>query len=71
MPRGDAMNGDLNPEDIRVALRADVGRRFGDERAAALAADIEAVATDLARVAATPLSPETEPGFFLIEGGAP
>lgn len=62
------MNGDLDADSIRSALRADVRRRFGDERAAALAADIEAVATDLARVAATPLSPEIEPGFFLLEG---
>jgi len=65
------MNGDLDADSIRSALRADVRQRFGDERAAALAADIEAVATDLARVAATPLSPEIEPGFFLLEGGVP
>jgi len=62
------MNGDLDADSIRSALRADVRQRLGDERAAALAADIEAVAADLARVAATPLSPEIEPGFFLLEG---
>ena len=65
------MNSDLHPDAIRAALRADVGRRFGAERAAALAAEIDALAADLARVAATPLSPETEPGFFLFEGQAP
>lgn len=65
------MNSDLNPDAIRTALRAEARRRFGDDRAVALAADIDALAVDLARVAATPLSPEIEPGFFLLEGGVP
>ena len=67
----DPMNGDLDPDSIRSALRADARRRFGDDRAAALAAEIDALAVDLARVAATPLPAEVEPGFFLLAGQGP
>jgi hypothetical protein len=56
--------------ELRAGLEAEVRRRFGAERAAALAAEIETLADDLARVAATPLAPEVEPGFFPQGGGA-
>ena len=55
-------------EAMRAVLTAEVTRRFGAERAAALARDIEALAADLARVAAAELPEDTEPGFFLHEG---
>jgi hypothetical protein len=61
----------LDADEIRAALVAEARRRFGDQRAAALAAGIAALAADLARVAAAPLPPEVEPGFYLREGGTP
>jgi hypothetical protein len=54
-------------EGMRALLTAEVTRRFGPDRAAALARDIEALAADLAQVAAAELPDETEPGFFLVE----
>lgn len=55
-----------NLEGFRTVLTAEARRRFGDERAAALAPDLEALAADLARVAAAHLPPEEEPAFFLL-----
>jgi hypothetical protein len=56
-------------EDEREAMRrflvAEATRRFGGERVAALAGDIEALAADLARVAAAEIPEATEPAFFL------
>ena len=49
-------------------LMAEARRRFGAERAAALASGLERLAADLARVAEAPLPAEGEPGFFLVEG---
>jgi hypothetical protein len=54
-------------EAMRTLLGAEVARRFGAERAAALARDIDALAADLAQVAAAELPEETEPAFFLRE----
>ena len=54
--------------EIRAALGEEARRRFGTERAEALAPELEALAADLARVAEAPLPAETEPGFFLLEG---
>jgi type II secretory pathway component PulJ len=54
-------------EAMRAVLTAEATRRFGAERAAALARDIEALAADLAQVAAAELPAETEPAFFLLE----
>lgn len=54
-------------EAMRVFVTAEVTRRFGAERAAALARDIEALAADLAQVATAELPDETEPAFFLVE----
>lgn len=51
-------------DSIRDDLLAEARRRFGAERAEALRPELEALGADLARVAATPLAPETEPGFF-------
>jgi hypothetical protein len=53
---------------MRLFLTAEVTRRFGPDRAAALGRDIEALAGDLAEVAASELPAEIEPGFFLLEG---
>jgi len=55
---------------LRAFLTAETTRRFGAERAAALARDIDALAADLARVAAADVRDETEPGFFLLDGDA-
>lgn len=55
-------------EAMRAFLTAEVTRRFGADRAAALARDIDALAADLAQVAAAELPDETEPAFFLLEG---
>ena len=52
-------------EAMRTLLTAEVTRRFGAERAAMLARDIEALAGDLAAVAAADVPEETEPAFFL------
>jgi hypothetical protein len=54
-------------EAMRRQLTDEVIRRFGAERAAALTRDIEALAADLAQVAAAELADETEPAFFLLE----
>ena len=54
-------------ETMRAFLTAEATRRFGAERAAALARDIDALAADLAQVAAAELPDETEPAFFLRE----
>ena len=51
----------------RQSLLAEARRRFGEARAEALRPQLEALAADLARVAAAPLPVETEPGFFLTE----
>lgn len=62
------MSGPESPErTIRAALGEEARRRFGPQRAEALAADLDALAADLARVAETPLPAETEPGFLLLE----
>ncbi len=55
---------------IRAFLTAEVIRRFGAGRAAALSRDIDALAADLAQVALADVPDETEPAFFLREGGA-
>jgi hypothetical protein len=57
-------------EAMRLSLTAEVTRRFGAERAAALARDIAALAADLAQVATAEIPDETEPAFFLHEGMA-
>ncbi|MBI2466850.1 MAG: hypothetical protein HYV62_03380 [Candidatus Rokubacteria bacterium] len=59
---------DPTPQTLRVELEAEARRRFGAERATALAPEIEQTAADLARVAEAPLPPDGEPGFFLLEG---
>ena len=51
----------------RDSLLAEARRRFGEARAEALRPELEALAADLARVAAAPLPAETEPGFFLLD----
>ncbi len=55
---------------IRAFLTAEVTRRFGAGRATALSRDIDALAADLAQVALADVPDETEPAFFLREGGA-
>jgi hypothetical protein len=55
-------------EAMRAHVMAELARRFGAERAAALAREADALAADLARVAAADVPEETEPGFFLLEG---
>lgn len=57
----------LEREAIRAHLTAEATRRFGAARAATLAADIEALAADLAVVAAAPVPDGVAPGFFLLE----
>jgi hypothetical protein len=52
---------------LRGALAEEARRRFGPARAEALAAELDALAADLARVAEAPLPAETEPGFLLLE----
>lgn len=61
------MTSEPSVESILAGLEAEARRRFGPERAEALAADLAAMAADLARVAAAPLPPDEEPGFYLIE----
>lgn len=56
-------------ETMRERLAAEATRRFGAERARALAADIEALAADLARVSAASVPEDVEPGFYLLDGG--
>jgi len=58
---------DQEREAMRAFLAAEATRRFGAERAGALARDIAALAADLALVAAAELPEETEPAFFLRE----
>jgi hypothetical protein len=58
---------DSGPDAYRESLLADARRRFGEARAEALRPELEALAADLARVAAAPLPAETEPGFFLLD----
>ena len=55
-------------EAMRAFLMAEAARRFGVERAAELGRDIDALAADLAQVAAVELPEETEPAFFLRAG---
>ena len=55
-------------EALREHVMAELARRFGPERAAALARDADALAADLARVAAAVVPDETEPAFFLLAG---
>jgi hypothetical protein len=57
-------------EAMRIVLTAEATRRFGAERAAALARDIDALAGDLAQVATAELRDETEPAFFLRDEAA-
>lgn len=52
---------------FRRDLLAEARQRFGAERAAALAPELERLAADLARVAEAPLPPDGEPGFFLLD----
>jgi hypothetical protein len=54
---------DETAESILAALTAEARRRFGPDRATALASDLDALARDLARVALTPVPPEVEPGL--------
>ncbi len=56
-------------EAMRELLTAEATRRFGAERAAALARDIDALAADLAHVATADVGDEVEPAFFLLEEG--
>lgn len=58
-------------ESYRDELMAEARRRFGVERAAALAAELEELAADLARVAEAALPHDGEPGFFLLEEPGP
>ena len=58
---------ETGPEAFRESLLAEARRRFGDARAEALRPELEALAADLARVAAAPVPPETEPGYFLLD----
>lgn len=55
-------------EAMRKFLTAEATRRFGAERASALGHHIDALAADLAQVAAAEVPDETEPAFFLLEG---
>lgn len=52
-------------EAMRVLLMAEATRRFGSERAAVLARDIDALAAVLAEVTAAEVPEQTEPAFFL------
>ncbi|MGH7266491.1 MAG: hypothetical protein ACREMB_16840 [Candidatus Rokuibacteriota bacterium] len=53
----------MTPEAILSVLEATARQRFGSDRAAELRATLEALAGDLARVAATSLPPAVEPDF--------
>ena len=55
-------------EAMRMLLTTEAMRRFGAERAAALGRQIDALAEDLATVAAAEVPGETEPAFFLLDG---
>ena len=55
---------------MRLTLTAEATRRFGAERAATLARDIDALARALARVASTDVPEGTEPAFFLVADSA-
>jgi hypothetical protein len=57
-------------ETIRAHLTVEATRRFGAERAAGLARDIEALAADLAHVATAPVPDDAAPGFFLLDAPA-
>jgi hypothetical protein len=61
------MSEPVDVDEMHAALVAEARRRFGDQRAAALADAIAALAADLARVLAAPLPREVEPGFYLRE----
>jgi len=50
---------------MRALLTTEATRRFGADRAAMLARDIDALAADLTEVAAADVPEETEPAFFL------
>lgn len=54
-------------ETMREHLTSEIARRFGAERATALARDAAALAADLARVAAAEVPEDAEPAFFLGE----
>jgi hypothetical protein len=56
---------DDGPDTMRLMLTAEATRRFGAERAAALARDLDALARELARVAAADVPDSAEPAFFL------
>jgi plasmid stability protein len=56
-------------ESLRAGLAAEAARRFGAARAAALGAEIDALARDLAAVQAAEIPDEVEPGFFLLDPG--
>jgi hypothetical protein len=56
---------DDGPDAMRLMLTAEATRRFGAERAAALARDLDALARELARVAAADVPDDAEPAFFL------
>jgi hypothetical protein len=58
---------DTGPDAYRESLVAEARRQFGEARAEALRPELEALAADLARVAAAPLPADTEPGFFLLD----
>ena len=51
---------------MRALLTAEARRRFGVERAQALAAELETVAADLARIIEAAVPADGEPGFFLV-----
>jgi hypothetical protein len=57
-------------EAMQAFLTTEATRRFGPERAGALAADIRALAADLAAVAAAELPEEAEPGWSMLDGTA-
>jgi hypothetical protein len=61
--------GEQDPPALRAGLEAEARRRFGPARAEALAPELEALAADLAAVAAAPLPDDAEPGFFLLSEG--
>ena len=52
-------------EALQEHLTSEIARRFGPERAKALARDAAALAADLARVAAAEVPEDAEPAFFL------
>jgi hypothetical protein len=56
---------------LRSALQAAAVATLGAKRAAALGSDLDAFATDLARVASTPLADDVEPGTSPVIEPAP